>query len=315
MGEPLLAEATIYASDNDEIAHACFSLAPAHNAELPVVSAARTRVLRNGEAFRLLITGGQPITEPVFIISLRASCGVELKRDYVLMPEAPLMQSGSKNNLPIAAVDPATEQKPLTDHGMLAHDKLAPAETTPPRSKARRMASNDGSAIPHPKKTVRLNTLAELGMKGGDRLMLSAEPDDLKPNESVNTQPGGLGEMDGRMLKLETSLHSLNQQVENLSAALAVSAETAALRQKLQEAQAQLAANNSDKQIEARSALPQTPEKSNSGLWIELLLSALVGGGISGATAYFLSHRTKHESHEARPTQRTKTREKTRRKG
>ena len=35
--------------------------------------------------------------------------------------------------------------------------------------------------------------------------------------------------MDGRMLKLETSLRSLNQQVENLSAALAVSAETAAL--------------------------------------------------------------------------------------
>ena len=95
MGEPLRAEATIYASDNDEIARACFSLAPAHNAELPVISAARTRVIRNGEAFRLLITGGQPISEPVFIISLRASCGVELKRDYVVMPEAPLSLSSS----------------------------------------------------------------------------------------------------------------------------------------------------------------------------------------------------------------------------
>ena len=152
-------------------------------------------------------------------------------------------------------------------------------------------------------------------MKSGDRLMLSAEPDDLKPNESVNAQPGGLGEMDGRMLKLETSLRSLNQQVENLSAALAVSAETAALRQKLQEAQAQLAANGSDKRIEAKSASPQTPEKSSSDLWIELLLSALAGGSISGATAYFLSRRTKHQNHEARPAQRPATRNKTRRKG
>ena len=314
MGEPLRAEATIYASDNDEIAHACFSLAPAHNAELPVVSAARTRVIRNGEAFRLLITGGQPITEPVFIISLRASCGVELKRDYVLMPEAPLTPSGSKSNLPIAAVDPATAQKPLTDREALADNHLAPAETAAPRSKPRRMASNDGSAIPRPKKTVHRNTLAELGMKGGDRLMLSAEPDDLKPNESVNAQPGRLGEMDGRMLKLETSLRSLNQQVENLSAALAVSAETAALRQKLQEAQAQLAANSSDKRIEAKSAPPLTPEKSSSDLWIELLLSALAGGSISGATAYFLSRRTKHQSHEARPAQQPASRNKTRRK-
>ena len=313
MGEPLRAEATIYASDNDEIVRACFSLAPAHNAELPVISAARTRVIRTGEAFRLLITGGQPITEPVFIISLRASCGVELKRDYVLMPEAPLTPSGS--NLPIAAVDPVTEQKTLTEHEPLTHDNLAPAETTAPRSKPRRMASNDRSAIPRPKKTVHRNTLAKLGMKGGDRLMLSAEPDDLKPNESVNAQPGGIGEMDGRMLKLETSLRSLNQQVENLSAALAVSAETAALRQKLQEAQAQLAANGSNKRIEAKSASPQTPEKSSSDLWIELLLSALAGGSISGATAYFLSRRTKHQNHEARPAQRPATRNKTRRKG
>ena len=314
MGEPLRAEATIYASDNDEIARACFSLAPAHNTELPVISAARTRLARTGEAFRLLITGAQPITEPVFIISLRASCGVELKRDYVVMPEAPLTPSASKSNPPIAAVDPATAQKPLTDHEPLADNSWAPAETTAPRSKPRRRASSDGSAILRPKKAVHRNTLAELGMKSGDRLMLSAEPDDLKPNESVNTQPGGLGEMDGRMLKLETSLRSLNQQVENLSAALAVSAETAALRQKLQEAQAQLAANGSDKRIEAKSASPQTPEKSSSDLWIELLLSALAGGSISGATAYFLSRRTKHQSHEARPAQRPASRNKTRRK-
>ena len=48
--------------------------------------------------------------------------------------------------------DPATEQKPTTDHEPLADNNLAPAETAAPRTKPRRMAGNDGSASPRPVK-------------------------------------------------------------------------------------------------------------------------------------------------------------------
>lgn len=91
VGEALRAEVPIMAGADEQIETVCFSLAPLHGSDLPVVSTARTRLVRDGQGYRLHITGGKSIVEPVFMIGLRAGCGADLQRDYVLMPQAPLM--------------------------------------------------------------------------------------------------------------------------------------------------------------------------------------------------------------------------------
>lgn len=315
IGEPLRAEVSVHGSDHQEIENACFSLPPLPAAELPVVTLARTRLTRNGREFRLLIIGSQPISEPVFMIGLRASCGVDLQRDYVLMPEAPLMQDESRQNLPIAAVEKATGQKLAKRREQPADDTEVPAEKAAPSAGSSRAPGNAPPSAPRPKKTISRNTLAELGMKGGDRVLLSAEPDSLPHGELALAPRRELTEMDDRMLRLETSLHSLNQQVDSLSTALEVTAETAALRQKLQAAQAEQSRNDSEITVKARAPTSHEPEGANLGNWLELLLSALAGGCISGGIAHLLSRRRSSQNNEASPVKVRVIRRKTWRQG
>ena len=91
VGEPLRAEVPISAEAGENIEASCFSLAQLGGSDLPVVSSARTRLVREGNNYRLHITGSKPVSEPVFLIGLRAGCGVDLQRDYVLMPTEPLV--------------------------------------------------------------------------------------------------------------------------------------------------------------------------------------------------------------------------------
>ena len=91
VGEPLRAEVPISADPGENIEASCFSLAQLGGSDLPVVSSARTRLVREGNNYRLHITGSKPVSEPVFLIGLRAGCGVDLQRDYVLMPSEPLV--------------------------------------------------------------------------------------------------------------------------------------------------------------------------------------------------------------------------------
>lgn len=309
------AEVPVHGSDNQEIESACFSLTPLPAAELPVVTLARTRLTRNGQEFRLLITGSQPISEPVFIIGLRASCGVDLQRDYVLMPEAPLTQDESRENLPIAAVDKATSQKLAKRREQRAGDTEVPAEKADPSAGSSRAPGKAPPSAPRPKKTIPRSTLAELGMPGGDRILLGAEPDPLNSSELALAPRRELTDMDDRMLKLETSLHSLNQQVDSLSTALEVTAETVALRQKLQAAQAEQSRNDSEMTIKARAPTSQSPEHANLGNWLELLLSALAGACISGGIAHLLSRRRSRQGKDTRPGKLPAIRRRARRRG
>ncbi|MGB9354301.1 MAG: hypothetical protein WCB21_02065, partial [Azonexus sp.] len=91
VGEPLRAEVPISADPGENIEASCFSLAQVGGSDLPVVSSARIRLVREGNNYRLHITGSKPVSEPVFLIGLRAGCGVDLQRDYVLMPNEPLV--------------------------------------------------------------------------------------------------------------------------------------------------------------------------------------------------------------------------------
>lgn len=103
VGEALRAEVPVIAGADEQIEMFCFSLAPLHGSDLPVVTAARTRLVRDGQNYRLLITGNKSISDPIFMIGLRAGCGADLQRDYVLMPQAPLMLAEADSGAPSAA--------------------------------------------------------------------------------------------------------------------------------------------------------------------------------------------------------------------
>ncbi|HXE38567.1 MAG TPA: hypothetical protein VN639_08830, partial [Azonexus sp.] len=99
VGEALRAEVPLLAGAGEPIETACFSLAPLPGSELPVVSNARIRLVRNATAYRLVITGTRPVAEPIFIIGVRANCGIDLQRDYVLMPSAPVMLASAEGEV------------------------------------------------------------------------------------------------------------------------------------------------------------------------------------------------------------------------
>lgn len=337
VGEPLSAEVPIHDGSNDEIATTCFSLAGIRNAELPVVTAARTRLVKAGRNFHLQITSPDPIREPVFMIGLRADCGIDLQRNYVLMPAAPRSVEELRSQSAITATDHSPIRKPANFLKWSAQDgdtleSIAESKAQGSAAEQSRLltaiqranpdlqlgqrlvegtfvripnliltisakqkpqrASNaepayrkDREAAPSRRnKGLRRDTLANLDLKGGDRVLLSDVPEAVVPG----TPPAAISEMEGRMLKLETSLHTLNLQVDNLNAALEVTAETMALRQKLRAAQSQ---SEISAPLTLAAAAPPGADNHDSDNWQELLLSALAGACLSAGIAHWLSRR------------------------
>lgn len=107
LGEPLRAEIPLLAGPGEAVENACFSLAPVRGSDLPVVTAGRAQLVRSGQSFKLLVTGSKPIYEPIFMIGVKAGCGVDLERDYVLMPQAPLMPVAAPSTAAAATPPPA----------------------------------------------------------------------------------------------------------------------------------------------------------------------------------------------------------------
>jgi pilus assembly protein FimV len=342
VGEPLNAEVPIHGGSSSEIATTCFSLSEIRNAELPVVTAARTRLVRVGQNFNLLITSSYPISEPVFMIGLRADCGIDLQRNYVLIPAAPLSAENPRSQSIINTADRNPAQKLNNFLKWSAQDgdtlesiaesktqgsaaeqsrllaainranpdlkigqrlakgtfvripNLAPPVTTKrrPHSEAStespKRQDNEARPAPWLKKPLHRNRLADLDPKGGDRVLLSGPPETFILGQPSLDSPSAISEMEGRMLKLETSLHTLNLQVDNLNAALEVTAEAMALRQKLRVTQSQNSAI-----APTLSSDPTPPAANNASMenWLELLLGTLAGGGISAGIAHLLSRR------------------------
>jgi Tfp pilus assembly protein FimV len=293
VGEPLRAEVPLFVNPGEQIESACFSLNPIRNSDLPVVTAARTRLTRNGQNYRLIITGSKPIAEPIFVVSLRAGCGVDLQRDFVLMPQAPLMLADAFDDMPAAPVavapsrksgnlremrardgdtletiaesqapDDIVEQRRLLAALKRANPNIAPEQLLPegttvrmPNLRQRIAAESDSAAEPapskpsrpkvadappappKPKKAVQREASAGAPSKGADRIVLGTPPDDLKAGEKAVAPSGVPSEVQERMLKLETTLQLLNQEVDKLNAALALTTEALAMQQKLQMAQ------------------------------------------------------------------------------
>lgn len=99
------------------------------------------------------------------------------------------------------------------------------------------------------------------------------------------------------MLKMEATIQLLHTQIEALDKALALTAETLTLQQKLQAAQA---ASGALPAPVAKPAEPPPPAPSNSN-WLEILLSALAGGAIAGGLAHLLGRRRDRRVDDERP--------------
>jgi hypothetical protein len=288
IGEALRADIPVLAG-GETLDTACFSLGPVPNADFPVITAARTRLLRIGQDYRLILTGSKAIDEPVVVISLRAGCGMDLQREYVLLPAPP---NSANDSEPSGVVSAPTSHDVSRRHAQAERfsENQAADSDSPNRSAAKpRRDDAEPRAAAKPRKPLRRETLANIA-SGKDRIILGAALDDLPP-PSAGTPLAAVNELDERILKMETTLHLLNQEVDKLSSAVTLGAESRAMREKLQGLQVQPATPGIQPDVPA--ATPQAPARATSSRdgWLELLFGLLLGGSVSAGVAHLVSRR------------------------
>ncbi|HJV93583.1 MAG TPA: hypothetical protein VJ572_08895 [Azonexus sp.] len=354
VGEALRAEVPLLAGAGEPIETACFSLAALPGSELPVVGNARIRLVRSGTAYRLLISGTRPVAEPIFVIGLRANCGVDLQRDYVLMPSAPVMLAAADGEATPPVTSPATRKsgnfrewqahdgdtlagiaesqapdggaeqrrllqamkranpgiaadEPLPDGSLVRIPNLRQHATVersaPPSTSAPRplRAQREEAPPPRPKKAAKPEAAPSPAEKGGDRLVLGKPPEELRPGEKATPPRATLNEMEERMLKLETTLQVLNQEIDKLNSALALTTEALAIQNKIQAAQSAPPAPDTAPAVRAGVATPPPVDRASQNNWLELLFSALAGGGIAAGMAHLLSRRRQNPGDDELP--------------
>lgn len=341
IGEPLRAEVPILSGTGDTPETLCFALGAVRNAEFPVVATAKTRVVQRGRDFRLQIVGSKPIYDPIFVVGLRAGCGADLQRDYVLMPEPPLMVADSPESAPLAttavvaspppaarpgtssaadwqaregetlagiataktAAKPADRQRllaamkranpqfsadePLPEGTPVRIPKLKPRQPPQPKPEAGSGASAAGQPAPAITATApAVAAPAAPAAPPSDRLVLGAAPEDSRSSRPKSPQAATITEMEERMAQMESTLRLLRMEIEKMDAALLLADKTVEAERKLREAQsAQLAAAAAAAQSKA------APPATKSGNWLELLLSAVIGGGLAVGIASILGRR------------------------
>ena len=261
IGQPLRATIKVSLGDNEEIERACFVVAPSGVPELPALSPGQVALKYDSERLLLTLSSTTPINDPIVALSINMGCGQSLRRDYTLMPDPPPSRSGSGN------FSTPTVQTSETD-------------AKPAKARRKRQGSGNGNV---PQGGTR-NPIAALQVRGHDRVQLGPEPSELAPGELAIAPRSELGEMEDRLLKLETTLASLNREVDALGAALSITAEQTTLSNKLRAAQASQAGFAPPSDNDGASG-------KNLANWLELLLSALIGGTITSGIALWLSRR------------------------
>ncbi len=276
IGEPLRAVVPVTGADKSWRAE-CFSLAPTGDGDLPVVSEARIRLARIGENFRLVIVASKPISEPVIVVKLRVGCGVDLQRDYVLLP-------GPPTALAVAAQDisrPSTGE--LVPRALAAADAATAGRTEPPRRIARRHPPRRDAAPAAPTGDASRPPTTLSGLANGrDRIILGSALDDLPA-------PAAGPALDERLLKMETSLHLLNYQVDKLNQALTLGREAQALHDRLRHLQGSSGLALAAPVAATASAEPASHPDAVG--WLELLLGVVIGGSVSAGVAHLVSRR------------------------
>ena len=291
IGEPLRADVPVFAG-GESLDPACFSLAPLPGADFPVITAGRTRLVRIGQDYRLIISGSKAIDEPVVAINLRAACGLDLQREYVLLPAPPLAPVANDIEPPSTFAPPASRElpryRPATEES--SGDSWSADSNVPTRPPAKRRAPRDSqNTTAKPKAPLPRDTLAGVA-SGQDKIVLGAALDDLPPpNAGDPLAPAN--ELNERVLKMETTLHLLNQEVDQLNTALTLGAESRAMREKLQDMQAGQSTPGIMPTVQAAPPLAPARSASNRDGWLELLLGLLLGGTVSAGVAHLVSRR------------------------
>lgn len=340
IGEALRAEVPILAAPGESPETLCFSLANLRNADFPVITSAKTRIVQRGLDYKLQITSSKPVYDPIFMLGIRAACGADLQRDYVLMPEAPSSFAGSESepaarmttervpsSMPsskskgsswsaregetlISIAESRTQGHPETRLRLLnamkrANPDLAPDEPlmegTPvqipkvrPRAQAStapgssdspvRTAARREQAAPPAAATLAAPSTPAPKLTSSDRLVLGAAPLDSKTTASSRSpQSASIVEMEERMAQMETTLRLLRMEIEKMDAAISLADKTAEAERKLREAQ--------ETQLASIKATPPPPAQSGGGNWLELVLSAVFGGGLAVGIASLLTRR------------------------
>lgn len=317
IGEAIMAEVPILNHGEEAPVAACFSMLPLRGSDLPVVTAAKPRLIRRGQGHILQIVGSKPVNEPIFAIGLRAGCGYDIEREYVLMPEAPMalpQAMVSSDTQPLTrktgrsaawqaregetlediadAQEPATpaERQRLLDRLQKANPDLASgqplAEGTRVRLPKRQPPPRPIAATPPPPRA-----------GGTDRLLLSAAPEESLPGKQRNSPLAGHAETDERLLKLETTLHLLTQEVAKLDHALDLASKAIEAQNQLQLAQSINSPTGAGPTL--GHALPGTPPPRAN--WSELAISAAVGAVVSVGMAQFLGRRRRYPGDDEAP--------------
>lgn len=103
LGERLRIEVRLLADGQSPIEPGCIRLAPGDSADdLPWVRGARLRV-QGGPRPTLLIESNEAVNHPIYLLGLRVGCGAEVKREFTLMPQAPLELPVAAAPAPVAA--------------------------------------------------------------------------------------------------------------------------------------------------------------------------------------------------------------------
>lgn len=278
IGEPLQAEVRLLANADEGLSSACFSLLQAPAGDLPSITDARIHVEnRSGQIF-LRISGQQPLLEPLANLRLRAGCGFELQRDYVVMPSPPPAIQPPSPNPPVARV--ISNAPPFVGTAL-------PASRTRPKVKAEN-PENRSNSTPKPLDRPAAQPLPEPApvaperLKAEDRLVLATAPAFEDPRFNTPEHQ----DIESRMLRMETSLRHLNQALDSIDAAMTLNAESQALRHELQLTQSLQA-------MPAPASTNAASKSANGGWqrWIQLFLGMLLGGGLTALLIDWLDKR------------------------
>jgi hypothetical protein len=313
LGEKLVVEVSIISAPGEALDSGCFSLAPLNGADLPVVTAARPRLIRRGDTYVLQLTGSRPLNEPIFTIGLRVACGYDTGRDYVLMPEPPLIlaetstmppdsptgDSGISGAWPTRSGDGLTDASPRASAtSSLRQRPRTPLKPTPAPTVAR-SARGEGMAMALSPRKTRVTQSAPAPASGNDKLVLGAAGEPEMPAPKGRAAPASASDAEERMLKLETTLHLLTQEVEKMDQALALATKAIEAQNKLQQAGSLQPA-----QAPGVAALPSTlapASNTSANNWLELVLSAALGAGISVGFAQYLGRRRRFPGEDQQP--------------
>lgn len=117
LGQPLRAHVALIAAPDEELpAASCFRLAGEQGgADMPRLSRARLSIEKRADGPRLTIRAAQPVNEPILMVGIQVRCGLDLERDYTLLPEP----VAAAPELPVAAAPagaraPRSERPPMT---------------------------------------------------------------------------------------------------------------------------------------------------------------------------------------------------------